>query len=105
MKYETNPNEPNSKKAKMNVSSIITRDYENISNWAKRTQSKPILAKKCKNKPNSNPNKANFKRLTYLQEIAFGTACELVKITGPGETSGPNYMTKASLNNWKAEKL
>ena len=54
MKYETNPNEPNSKKAKMNVSTLITIDYENISIWAKRTQSKPILAKKCKNKPKTN---------------------------------------------------
>jgi hypothetical protein len=39
----------------MNVSKVYTMDYENISNWVKRTQSKPILTKKCENKPNSNP--------------------------------------------------
>jgi hypothetical protein len=39
----------------MNVSNVITMDYENILNWAKRTQSKPILTKKCQNKPNTNP--------------------------------------------------
>jgi hypothetical protein len=39
----------------MNVTFFYKKGYENMSNWAKRTQSKPILAKKCKNKPNSNP--------------------------------------------------
>jgi hypothetical protein len=52
------PNEPKScppsvwriKKAKMNVSSIITKTYENISNWAI-----------CENKPNSNPIQSQYK--------------------------------------------
>ena len=35
----------------MNVSSILTKDYENI--WQRRVR---------KNKPNSNPNKANFRK-------------------------------------------
>ncbi|HUU17317.1 MAG TPA: hypothetical protein VMW72_09220 [Sedimentisphaerales bacterium] len=35
----------------MNVNSLITMDYENISNWTLG-----------QNKPNSNPNKANFRK-------------------------------------------
>ena len=31
---QTNPNKANFKKAKMKVMSYITKDYENISNWA-----------------------------------------------------------------------
>jgi hypothetical protein len=51
---KTNPNEPKRtqneakfKKAKMNVTSIITVCYENISNWAI-----------CENEPNSNPKQS-----------------------------------------------
>jgi hypothetical protein len=95
---KTNPNEPNSKKVKMNVSIVLTTDYENISNWAKRTQFKPNFSQKMQ-------KKTQFKPSAYPQEIAFSMACELVKITRPGDTSGSKYMTKASLNNWKAEKL
>ncbi len=40
---------PKFKKAKMNVTSIITKGYENKSNWAI-----------CENEPNTNPNKPNF---------------------------------------------
>jgi uncharacterized protein len=46
---KTNPNEPNSKKAKMNVNRALTMDYENISNWAI-----------CENEPNSNPIQTQF---------------------------------------------
>jgi len=56
---QTNPNEPKScppsvwriKKAEMNVTSIITKAYENISNWAI-----------CENEPKTNPIKANLSR-------------------------------------------
>jgi len=41
---------PNHKKAKMNVNKVLTKDYEN-----KR------LYRCAENKPNSNPNKPNFK--------------------------------------------
>ena len=45
---KTNPkrtqNEPKFKKAKMNVTSILTVDYENKSNWAI-----------CENEPKTNP--------------------------------------------------
>jgi hypothetical protein len=41
---QTNPNKAKSKKAKMNVTSILTKDYENISNWAI-----------CENEPKTNP--------------------------------------------------
>jgi hypothetical protein len=44
-------NEPKFKKAKMNVTSIITKDYENISNWAI-----------CENEPKTKPIKPNFLR-------------------------------------------
>ncbi len=39
-------NKPNFRKDKMNVSSILTKDYENIANWTL-----------VENKPNSNPIK------------------------------------------------
>ncbi len=44
-------NKPNFRKAKMNVNSLITTDYEN--KWQRRVR---------KNKPNSNPIKPNFKK-------------------------------------------
>ena len=44
-------NKPNLLDAQMNVSSILTKDYEN--KWQRRVR---------KNKPNSNPNKPNFRR-------------------------------------------
>ncbi len=59
MKYKTNPNEPNFKKVKMNVSEVYTMDYEYISNWAKRTQFKPNFSQKMQkqtqNEPKTNP--------------------------------------------------
>jgi len=44
-------NKPNLLDAQMNVSSILTTDYENIANWTLG-----------ENKPNSNPNKPNFQK-------------------------------------------
>ncbi len=44
-------NKPNFRKAQMNVSSILTTDYENIANWTLG-----------ENKPNSNPIKPNFRK-------------------------------------------
>ncbi len=44
-------NKPNFRKAQMNVSSLITTDYEN--KWQQRVR---------KNKPNSNPIKPNFQK-------------------------------------------
>jgi len=44
-------NKPNFLKTKMNVNSLITMDYENISDWTLG-----------QNKPNSNPNKPNFQK-------------------------------------------
>jgi len=64
-------NKPNFLESQMNVTSLITVDYENKSNWtlgknkantkpnkANLSQLKPI---KCQNKANSNPIKPNFK--------------------------------------------
>ena len=44
------PNKPNFRKAEIDASSVFTKDYENL--W---------LFKSLKNKPNSNPNKANLR--------------------------------------------
>ena len=44
-------NKPNFQKAKMNVSFLITRDYDNL----------PVF-RAPKNKPNTKPNKPNFQR-------------------------------------------
>ena len=44
-------NKPNFQNAQMNVTSLITVDYENKSNW-----------KLGKNKPNTNPIKPNFRK-------------------------------------------
>jgi len=44
-------NKPNFQKSQMNVSSILTTDYENIANWTLG-----------ENKPNSNPNKPNLRK-------------------------------------------
>ena len=49
-------NEPNFRIAKMNINKVLTKDYENMSNWAI-----------CENKANSNPIKPNFKR--YLAKM------------------------------------
>jgi len=43
-------NKPNFQKAKMNVSAVYTKDYENKSNWTLG-----------ENKPNSNPKQTQFK--------------------------------------------
>ncbi len=69
-------NKPNFRKSQMNVNKVLTKDYENNSNWTlgenepktnpkrtqtnpKRTQLKPI---KCQNKANSNPKQTQFQR-------------------------------------------
>jgi hypothetical protein len=44
-------NEPNFGKAQMNVNKVLTKDYENKSDWTPG-----------KNKPNSNPIKANCRK-------------------------------------------
>ncbi len=44
-------NKPNFRKSQMNVSSVLTTDYENKSNWTLG-----------QNKPNSNPIKPNLKK-------------------------------------------
>ncbi len=49
-------NKANLLDAQINVSSVKTKDYENKSNWTLG-----------ENKPNTNPNKANFKR--YLAKM------------------------------------
>jgi hypothetical protein len=47
---------PNSRKAKMNVTSILTKDYENIANW-NLVKTKPI---QTQYKANTNPKQTQF---------------------------------------------
>ena len=48
---QTNPNKAKLKKAKINVFPLLTKDYENISNWAicenepNQSQTNPMLAR------------------------------------------------------------
>jgi hypothetical protein len=62
-------NKANFRKVKFNVTEVLTKDYGQMDTWsirktkpiqtqfkANQTQLKPI---KCKNKPKTNPNKAN----------------------------------------------
>ncbi len=42
-------NEPNLPKAKMNVNNVLTKDYENKTNWTLG-----------ENEPKTNPNEPNF---------------------------------------------
>ena len=53
----------------MNVNTVITKDYEN-----------ERLRRRRKNKPNSNPNKPNFKRGTYtvLRSVAQEAADTII---------------------------
>ena len=57
-------NEPKFRKSQMNVTNLITKDYEKRTlgqlgkTNPKRTQTNP---KRTQNEPNSNPNKANFR--------------------------------------------
>ena len=77
-------NEPNFGKAQMNVTSLITADYENKTNWtlgenepktnpikANQSQLKPI---KCQNKPNTKPNKA---KQSQFQTAQNAVACKV----------------------------
>ena len=55
------------RKSQMNVNKVLTKDYENISNWTlceNKPNTKPIQSQlkpiKCQNKPKTNPIKPNF---------------------------------------------
>jgi len=54
-------NKPNFQKSQMNVSSILTRDYENIANWTL-----------SENKPKSNPIKACPERIEFTLSVIEG---------------------------------
>jgi len=76
-------NKPNFLDAQMNVSSILTSDYENKHNWTL-----------SENKPNSNPNKPNFQKAqmnvnslitkNYRKKDDFA-----VRINKPNSVKGP----------------
>ncbi len=53
-------NKPNFRKAKMNVNSLITTDYEN--KWQRRVR---------KNKPNSNPIKSNLRKGQNERKLTY----------------------------------
>jgi len=113
---KTNPNEPKRtqnepkscppsvwrfKKAKMNVTTFITRNYEQLTTNYELIKTNPTCRGVASGEAGSNP--ISIGPLT--PEIAFSIVCELVKIKRLGDISGSNYMTIASSNNWKAEGL
>jgi len=60
-------NKPNLLDAQMNVSSLITVDYENIANWKlgeNKPNSKPI-------KPNTNPKQTQFTGCSNERKLSF----------------------------------
>ena len=74
---QTNPNKakqtqnkPKSKKAKMNVTSILTVGYENISNWAICENKANSNPKQTQNKPKTNPIQSQTKPI-QRQKIPF----------------------------------
>jgi hypothetical protein len=61
-------NEPKFRKSQVNVSDLIIREYELMDTWS----SGKNKAKQSQNKPNSNPNKANFKVLVISPVVKKG---------------------------------
>ena len=56
-------NKPNLPDAQMKVSSVLTKDYENKSNWKlgeNKPNSKPIKANQSQYKANTNPKQTQF---------------------------------------------
>jgi len=124
-------NEPNFPDDQMNVNKVLTRDYENKTNWKVRKNepnTNPIKANlpddqmnvtvfytkdyenisNCslaENEPNTNPIKPNFKRPTYTARNCFQHSMRARKIRRLGHTLETKHMTIASSNNWKAEGL
>jgi len=76
-------NKPNFQKSQVNVTSFITKDYENIANWTLG-----------ENKPNTNPIKANTKpnkankmpKQTQSNPISKAKKCPGTVISPPGLT-------------------
>ena len=127
-------NKANFPDTQMNVTSLITADYENIANSKLRknkANTNPIKANLLndqmnvnnvnkvltkdyenisngtlfENKPNSKPIKANFKRPAYPEGNCFQHSMRTRKIRRLEHTPETKYMTIASSNNWKAEGL
>ncbi len=76
-------NKPNLLDAQMNVSSILTRDYEN--KWQRRVR---------KNKPNSNPIKPNFQKAKINVNLTLTKDYRkyddfVVRINKPNFVKGP----------------
>jgi len=73
---QSNPIKPNFRKAKMNANVFVTKDYRKNDAFAVQ-----------KNKPNSNPNKANFKckeRWWRNVEMVFYYIFNFGDFTNPG---------------------
>jgi hypothetical protein len=83
-------NKANFPDAQMNVNKVLTKDYEN----------EPLF-KRGKNKPNSNPNKANFKR--NLAKMGHHEAAKCVD-TAPKFTLNLTKNSNSVQNNDKAKK-
>jgi hypothetical protein len=68
-------NKPNFRKSQVNVTEVLTTNYEQLDTWSIRKNkpnTKPIQtqfkANQSQNKPNTNPNKPNFKILPQRVE-------------------------------------
>jgi hypothetical protein len=107
-KANSKPNKANSKpikanllNAQINVCAVLTRDYENKSNWTlggNKPNSKPIKANFTRNKANSKPNKANSQKAamfvtTFLtkeyENISNWTLFENKANTNPNKANFP----------------
>jgi len=81
-------NKPNLLDAQMNVSSILTTDYENKSNWTLG-----------ENKPNSNPicQRVKLMQSVYLQRIMKKNAAKGYEKTKPKQTQFPKNQNECKL--------
>ena len=102
-------NEPNFPKSQMNVTKVLTRDYGNISNCKlceNKANTKPNKANQSqfprpprRNKPNSNPNKPNFKR-GHLLIDRMNQICCLYGFSVPFDSAKMAQNT----DNWNLRK-
>jgi hypothetical protein len=76
-------NKANFKKVKLNVTKVLTKDYDQLDTWSSgknKPNSNPIQtqfkANQSQNKPNTKPNKANFKGKKMLPKAWPGVIVE-----------------------------
>jgi hypothetical protein len=81
-------NKPNFPEAKMSVSSVLAKNYENKSN--------PTLGE---NKPNSNPNKPNCWKAQNERKLSINKALrKYLGLWGPEKQSQTNPICQKAMN-------